>query len=286
MEEEEKKDDFFSMTFSPEFPHGSRIELGIIQEKRLLPAGEFFLFTDDCPHETREELVNLVTVGGLEWLLSAPSNGSAASSSRRATYFPYSHFSSVEMPVFLQKNPKKQPGEESLKVKYFSESVLHEIRTSYLLQHVLSQVNTALPNEVQYKDQLYQLTCISQTPWGALIDTKKHSSSFTFFKKAHSYSLRNEVESVGGWNYVNEADRKLYSQFHALLGKVSEKCLDLGLEPWDLGVHQLMYRVDELGSLMEVCIIDTEEYNIPARFGQEWPTSPDSQNLFPVIFFL
>lgn len=175
----------------------SNIETGLIKEKHLYPNGSLLLFTANCPRETKTELTTLVQTNGVEWLLSS-NNKKHSSLAHRTIYFPQSVYSNVEMPVFLRKNPKKKVKDESLKIEYFTESVIHEMRTSYLLEQILLTQNKELPQEILYENRCFKLKYCSQNPWGALINLEDSSSRFTFFKPEQGCSIRDHVELMEG----------------------------------------------------------------------------------------
>jgi len=82
----------------------------------------------DCPKEIAVRLSKLISTSRIGWLLPAQSNEDVTPT-RRNIYFP--HFTDVEEspPVFKRKK-KYCRSAEKLKIGYFTNRLIHEIRTS------------------------------------------------------------------------------------------------------------------------------------------------------------
>jgi hypothetical protein len=77
---------------------------------------------------------------------------------------------------------------------------------------------------------------------------------------------------LGGWNASPEAVRKKAAKFQEVLRSVASLLLEAGVEPNDLGAHQIVYQIDPEKNVVTMGIIDTEEYALVSQFGksEEW----------------
>ncbi len=222
------------------------------------------LIARGCTDELSELLITIVKNQGTTWFESYIRD--EYSKSRRKVYFPILEGTKV---VVKEKAPKEDASQA--KLRYFTESIVHEFKTSYLLQKLLSEME--LPDKVLYLGKKFRLSYEAQTPLAGILNLTDSTKRYTIFKYISGTSVRDEVALNGGWENTSQSKRELFGQFHDVLNKISNQLIKFDVEPWDLGVHQLVYTINQSDDSIHVGILDTEEYNFSARYGDHWPKS-------------
>ncbi|MDQ6986151.1 MAG: hypothetical protein Q9M91_07275 [Candidatus Dojkabacteria bacterium] len=102
---------------------------------------------------------------------------------------------------------------------------------------------------------------------------------FAVFSYYQEESIRQNIDLNGGWNYTTKADRLLYGFIHFQLQLIADICVSkYGLHLDDFGVHQILYTMNKKEKILELVIIDTEEYY--------FSEVKDGFYLPPIILFL
>lgn len=227
----------------------------VIKEKCSLGHYEL-LIARTCDPTLIPPLKAQIETQGIEWFQDSLKNGETHS--RRQVYIPVVENNGVV--VIKKKDQKLDPkADPRLKVGYFTQSIVHEFRTSYLLLELMQHLD--LPKTVEHKGESYRVIYDVQVPLAAIVDLDDPSQRYTIFEYIPAFSARDDVNLNGGWFYTSEETRKLFGQFNQLLLQIAPQLIPYGLEPWDLGVHQLLYEVNETQKTVYLGIIDTEEYN-------------------------
>lgn len=247
--------------------------------------GKYHLFlTDDCPPALARFLTDLSTEEAVSEFIAGLRQ--LATPSRRKVFQPVIYkFPGLEnvSPIFKQKaekpNDPKFPG---LNIVNFTTNVFHEMETAYAMDEILRQRAADLPQIMEYLGEEYQVSYQVQKPWGALVDSTDPTVKFGIFEYIDGQSVRAEAASYGLWNDIPEEYRKLYGRFSTLINEVANVCVAEGLEPWDLGIHQLIYTLDENNKRVSLGVVDTEEFNFSAD-GEFWPESFSRIGLPPIL---
>jgi hypothetical protein len=256
----------------------------VVESKQLFANGILALFTNECPKEVISELNKVTELMSLAWLNSIVSDDDVTTE-RRSIYNGQLKLPHDKTPIFIKKKPRINGDRSGPNVKFFTSSIVHELRTAQLLNQIISCNVDKLRFEVYLDGKPYKAIFKPSIAWGGLIDTT-NSDRYTFFKRECGESVRYDVASAGGWNNLSKEKRDLLSVIHNNLVKLAEVCLNSGLEPWDLGVHQLLLKVNQTENAIDIVVLDTEEYNIPDKYGHTWPTDWSKMGLPPVILFL
>ncbi|OGM30789.1 hypothetical protein A2630_00340 [Candidatus Woesebacteria bacterium RIFCSPHIGHO2_01_FULL_44_10] len=221
----------------------------VISEKRLLESGFLVLVAEGCPEEVAEEIVLRTETFGTGWFYNLRADVPA----RRKIFFVPLKVDGVETVVIKEKAPIVV-GNPLL--KHPTSSVIHEIRTAMVLGEIVKRLDL-IEIAVNKKDLIINFS--AQRPLGALVDLNS-GQRWGFFDYVEGESPRVETSRVGGWNYLPEERRKLYGQIHTALEEVGKAALKAGVEPWDLGVHQVVLDIKK--NIVGVTILDTEEYSL------------------------
>lgn len=238
--------------------------------------------TDSCPPEIAELLLKVRTKEEVEALkktfyrIGKPSRRSIYATRELVVADRYAA-------IFKQKAVKpNDPEYPGLQIEKFTTDVFHEMQAAYALDEIVRRRQADLPQSITYEEKQYALEYHTQMPWGALIDRENADEHYGIFECIAGTSARFEATSYGHWNYVPEVLRKFYGQLHMTLDQVANISVEEGLEPWDLGVHQLIYTIDEANRRIKVGIVDTEEFNFTAD-GEFWPSSFTRIGLPPIL---
>lgn len=180
----------------------------------------------------------------------------------------------------LKPNDPQFPG---MDIEKFTTDVLHEMRTAYAMQDIFQRRAADLPKTAEIDGVTYALTYRVQTPWGAIENTAT-GTKYGIFEYLQGTSIRAEVASQMGWNHLTEKARLFFGKLNAGLDQIANICVDEGLEPWDFGLHQLIYTRNDQEHKIEMGIVDTEEFNF-AEDGVYWPDSFRKFGMPPVIIF-
>lgn len=248
----------------------------VVSEKEITTNGNVLVFTNDCPPLIANAIKDRVAKEGTAWLLPHLRNDSERQS-RRLVYMarPESHLPVV---VFKEKAEKHgKPGTVQGKmVPYFTKSVVHEMRTSFIVRNIVGELaaNNKLPatfsNEYgQQRNIKYHV----QLPYGAIIDTKNrdshgHLRSYGMFEWVRGASVRDEINIMGGWEFLSERVQQFFLRLEREVAyPLAVELLKRGIEAHDLGPTQMLYR--EEGDTLFLTLIDTEEFGLP-HLGVDW----------------
>lgn len=236
------------------------------------------LITNQCPPDLAHQIKELIINSGLTWF--ANNTRDEFSNSRREVFItPINSLQSV-----VVKKKDRLEDDNGLKVSYFTQSIVHEFRTANLMRNLIGKIN--LPQFIEHDGKKYSLIYDVEIPVAAIINLENPNDRYSIFAYIPGDSVRKEVAMNGGWSYTPENKRKLFGQMHKTLNQVAKELVEHGLEPWDLGVHQIVYRIDEQKQEIHLGIIDTEEYNLSCMYGAHWPEIFISQGLPAILPFL
>ncbi len=253
----------------------------LIQEKIII-GHLLLLFTADCPPDLIAQIKTALETNNLEWITAAERSQDLYTSTRRVFLPPTNHHTTNRI-ILKEKRRRLSLQIPKLKLPYFSTSVIHEIRTTAKLRTLLDQAE--LPSALTLDEKTYQLAWKVQKPLGAIINLQNQDQRYGIFEYIPHTSARDETTEYGGWNNLPEKTRVLFGQIHSALNKLAHQLLKHGLEPWDLGAHQIIYQLDEENSQINLWIIDTEEYNFAPEYGSFWPEPHEDTSLFPLLLF-
>ncbi len=235
----------------------------IIQEKILYPNGCLLLITEGCPAEIASRLKTEVCENGTDWFQKHIVSKDITPSTR-TIYYSNLGVSQRPLVVLKEKHLREDPG--WVKNSFYTTSLTHEMRTSMALAQIIKN----FPEEysIEHNNQILPVNLKVQAPLGAVINTKERKS-YGIFQYEEGESIRDRFEWWGTWNNAPEELRKLTGQIQRALNVVAVEALKRGLEPWDLGAHQVVYRLEN--NKLNLYILDTEEYDFgfDQRFGPE-----------------
>ena len=222
----------------------------IIDRKVVTESNVLFVFTPDCPEHVVRDLFLRSNSSGINWFFAH--KRSSEYKSRREIYF-------LSNGSVLKR--KKVVGSKGRDHAHRTGSLIHEIKMSYLLQNIVDEEYT--DGYIQLGDHSKTVQYSVQKPWGAVLDLNNKDNRYGLFERVDGICPRDEVQSneilgSDGWNNTPENERKLYGQMHMDLTRLAQKCMQRGLSPQDLGVHQLIFQ--DKGDSFKVWILDTEEY--------------------------
>ncbi len=228
-------------------------------------------------------LTQLIASYGLGWVTRLPGTSFPKSRRNVSIVRPKDTIPMVVKQKVRANRSKKDS--EKLRVSFFTQSIVHELRTTYLLQILLNQID--LPDSLAANNKIYNLDIHVQKPIAAMIDLKDPSLRYTIFEYMIGESVREEVREYGGWTYTSETQRRLFTAMQGVLSEIAQGLVENGLEPWDLGVHQVVYDIQGPSEnlVLQLGLLDTEEYNIADRYGSCWDTGQEV-TLPPVLPFL
>jgi hypothetical protein len=255
-------------------------ELRIFKEKHIFPNGYVLFFTQDCPDEVKNDLREMIAQNGINALVNDISVGPVTRSSLSPEHIDQTY----RLPIFKKKS-KSNPKGEALKVEYFTSSLVHEMRTSLRLQELLLELESELPEIIEYKNRRLHVVYKTEVPWGALINTK-NNSRFSIYESTPGVSVRSVVKCEADWNNLDKEERVLLGKINKILHQLSIHLVNNGLEPWDLGLHQVILDRDFHSDVLFLTIINTEEYNFSEKFGHHWTKGLLEVGLPPILFFL
>lgn len=240
---------------------GSNVEVDVplFREKSII-GNKLLLVTQQCPAEVAAALSKKIALQDMTWFEDQP----LATSRRKVAIVELSSDISV-----VVKEKQEMRSDPSMKVDFFTRSVVHEMRTSYGLRQALDEL--PLPSHLVYLEEEFTLSFDAQLPLAAILNLEDPRERFTVFAYIPGDSAREEVAAYGGWNQTPAEKRKLFGLFHQVLCSISNALVERGIEPWDLGVHQLIYEIDHEKRQIFLGILDTEEYNLSKRYGEYWP---------------
>lgn len=247
--------------------------------------GKYHLFlTDDCPAHVRDVLLGLTTEEAVTDFISHLVQ--LRTPSRRRVYrSPEFSGQNGVVPIFKLKERKpNDPEYPGMDIEGFTTNPLHEMETAYALDEIVHARKADLPETLVYNDKEYAVQFRVQKPWGALIDSTNESKKYGIFEYIEGISVRGEAASYGMWNDIPEVYRKFYGKMHGLLDQVAHISVEEGLEPWDLGIHQVIYQLNQETGQISLGIVDTEEFNF-ASDGAFWPESFSKYGL-PAILLM
>lgn len=241
----------------------------------LETVGKYHVFlTDDCPENVRHVITALHTEQDVAKFIT--SLRKVMTPSRRNVYLSPGFFvakSGETAPIFKQKAEKpNDPEYPGLKISSFTTDAFHEMETTYALQDILQKRAADVATSMTVDDEAYAVHYRVQKPWGAIVNSEDETQKYGIFEYINGISVRGEAAHFGLWNDIPEDLRVLYGQMHQVLDRLSRVCVEEGLEPWDLGIHQLIYTIDRATKSISLGIVDTEEFNF-ASDGQYWPDS-------------
>lgn len=247
----------------------------IIQEKYIYSNSCLLLISDGCPSEFSSRLKTEVSESGTDWFQRYVVSKDITPSTR-TIYYSGLGISQNPLVVLKEKHLREDP--VWAKNRFYTTSLTHEMRTSIALSKVIEN----FPNDycLEYDNQKYPVNLKVQASIGALVNTKT-GKSYGIFQYERGESLRDRFEWWGSWNNAPEELRKLTGQVQRVLNIVAAEALKKGLEPWDLGAHQVVYRFED--NKLNLIILDTEEYDF--GFNQRFGPGEFS-GLPPVLVYL
>lgn len=245
----------------------------VIKEK--IRIGELqLLLARGCSESTAALLEQKISQTGLSWIERHETV--EARSRRQVAIIPLD----AKTLVVVKKKREIRNGFE-MKLKFFSTSIVHEFRTAFHLKELMESL--PLPQTLEYHEEEYALTWDVALPLAAILNLNDPSERYVIFEYLDAESVKEEVDGYGGWGETPESKRELFSRFHDVLNQIAPHLVERGLEPWDLGSHQLVYTLNEETKQIYLGILDTEEYNFSARYGDHWPDTHSPRSLPQVI---
>lgn len=248
-------------------------------ESHMCSNGYLIVTTKDCPLKIAEEMKARTTEKGEAWFLNQPHH--MYHQPRRKIYRPALNSEQTPAMVLKQKNVVAHDAATFDHRAFFTDSLIHEMRTAYALRKVLN--SPLLPQEIDYFGRQIKLIYQVQSPWGAIINTRDPNLRFGCFEYRPGISVREKITMYGSWNETPELERKLFGQIQLITEQIAQVALQAGIETNDLGAHQIIYRYDEVSDALELNVLDTEEYNLTSIFKGNW-NKEDKVFLPPVIW--
>lgn len=237
-----------------------------IIERHELPNGYLLFLTDLCPAITRAMILDFATNRMNEMPNFFRSIEDVKSRRRVATPIVPSRY---EMPIFKKKilyqidETDPDIGRRNNARFYTTMSQFHELRMALVLQEILQKVT--LPQSVTSEHGTLDIAVRVQQPWGMLQDMNDPDEGYSIFQYLHGHSIRNDVKLEGGWFNVPPEKMKLYSRVIVYLQQVTKLIVEAGLDPHDLGIHQILHgdvkEADGKESVL-LSIIDTEQFTL------------------------
>jgi hypothetical protein len=236
-----------------------RLEGRVSAEK----VGEYTVFvTEDCPEHIRQVLEQLKTPEQIEDFIKSLTI--LWTPSRRKVFHSRALMSAEhpEVMAILKRKEEKpnDPNYPGMMISEFTTDVLHEMRTAYAMQEIFERRAADLPKRAFIKGKRYTLSYQVQTPWGA-IESDDKSKRYGIFEYIEGTSIRAEVASQSGWEYVPLEKRLYFAKLQKGLNRIANICVEEGLEPWDFGLHQIIYTHNDEARTIKMGIVDTEEFN-------------------------
>lgn len=253
----------------------------IIQERALYQNGYLLLLSRYCPKATRVALQELVSQQGSDWF-KPYQRVQWWQESRREIFLPPSDNEAPR--IALKKKNIVKDGNDRPHIRFYTQSTLHEMRTSILLKDILEKYCNN--KKITYANKEYSVCCQVQSPWGAIVNTNDHGERYGIFEYVTAQSARDFTKMNDGWNNLDQYNRSLFAQIHVMLNELSNLAVKAGLHPWDLGVHQVLYSINDSEKKIVITIIDTEEYVITSQHKADWPQQYSEVGLPPVLLFL
>ncbi|MEK7498029.1 MAG: hypothetical protein AAB656_03870 [Patescibacteria group bacterium] len=226
----------------------------LISEKVLYPNGCLLLICPECPENVAARLKTNIELLGIEWFQKDKLDKGITPSTRNIYY---SNLENDNRDLIVIKEKSQRIDPEWPKASTYTTSVIHEIAMSKAMQFVIDQ---DFPNDftVSLNDEICNVSLRVQTPLGAIIDLAT-GKRFGIFMYEKGESIRDCFQWWGTWNDAPEELRKLTGKISTTLDVLAKLALNKGLEPWDLGAHQVVYRKGE--NNLDLTILDTEEYD-------------------------
>lgn len=253
----------------------------IIQERALFQNGYLLLLSQYCPQATRVALQELVSQQGSDWF-KPYQRVQWWQESRREIFLPPS--SDMAPRIIVKRKKVVEADEEKPFINFYTQSTLHEMRTSLFLREILEKY--CVSKKITYSGKEYAVHCKVQSPWGAIINTNDRHDRYGIFEFVSAESARDFTKMNDGWNNLDQYKRSLFAQIHVMLNELSNLAVKAGLHPWDLGVHQVLYSINDSEKKIVITIIDTEEYVITSQHKADWPQQYSEVGLPPVLLFL
>lgn len=254
------------------------IPRNLTRENVLFNNGFRVLITHDCPEDIATAIKTKTEAGGVEWFQSYRQS-KEVTPSNRDIYF-VNLIEDSYLPVAIKK--KRPRTNDWPKTRFYTTSMTHEIATTEATRKVLEakffgpiQIELVDSNDKPY---LQDASLSIQKPYGAIIDTENQHQRYGIFDYVSGDSVRNKIHYYGLWNDTPRQIRKLAGSVQVLMDNVALELLNNGIEPWDLGAHQVIYREDD--SILHLTILDTEEYGF--GYGKRFDIDTYT-GLYPVL---
>ena len=231
-------------------------------EEYLFANGFYVSFAPNCPEEVKTTIFQQTGLSGSEWFKR---NLKRVNSRRRMSFenVPKADGESVTYVIKEKSLKPKDPKQPDLDIPRYTTSAFHEMRTSFLLADILEKNKEQITSQIPFQDQMLTVQYEVQLPWAAIINTKpglQKQEKYSVFQYLPGTSVRNELASEGGWNNASEEQRKLFGQIDKNISNLSRVLVDNGLEPYDLGAHQVVYTINLERNCITLGILDTEEF--------------------------
>lgn len=276
------------------------LEISVIRTSHITDNGWILSLTDHCPEHLEQFLLRAVKSASDSWMPEPSSK--TLTPSRRTIFFVDENITKQEGMRFVMK--KKQVKHLSQKdpinydVQYerllalFTTYPYHEIRTSEKLAQVVLEFNKQNLAQIVIDGISYHPKFAVQNCYGSLTTQGRNKKRFGIFEYVPGVSPRivtfeSHDGFQSGWNAVTETERLLFGRIHSLLCELANMSIQSPyfLEPWDLGVHQVIYSLDEMTKTINITILDTEEYLDSTKFGNFWPEIFEHVGLPAVLMF-
>ncbi len=145
-------------------------------------------------------------------------------------------------------------------VERYTTTIFHEMRASYEIAKIISQRQEELIKKITYRGEEYRVEYQVQLPWAGIINGTQPDERYAIFQYMEGRSPRDIAAESAGWNNIPEDLRQLFGQIHSCCNRIANVAVAAGLEPYDLGAHQTLYRFDHENRKVTLSILDCEEY--------------------------
>lgn len=242
--------------------------------------GFFLSLTPQCPTPIKKYLEESIHRLGSSWFTKRLQNYR----SRRNLAFLQVPGTEHEFVIKAKTQVPNDPAYPQLNLAFYTLSMFHEMRTSYALYSIVHANKHQFVQTVPYKGDAYYVDYHVQLPLAGISNTANHLERYSVFQYIKGDSPRLVIAQARGWNNVDVSLRKLFGSLQLCCSTVAESCVEHGLEPYDLGAHQVIYRIDETAKVLHLTIIDTEEYRFYDKESLDptqktWPDSVSTNGL-------